>query len=198
MFLIQDVLVTEDVLEAPFACDIQVCKGACCVEGTSGAPITEVEQKWLAENLPSVLPFLEMEKIKEIESEGFFELDQDGDAVTKCLKNGECVFSKRDDQGILVCGIQKAHMALKITQPKPISCYLYPIRESKVGDYTAIQYHRWSICNPACEKGRNYNVPLYIFLKEPLILRFGENWYQELNEVAQQWKFQKSRDNLNH
>lgn len=188
MFLVGDVLLTEDILEAPFACDLDMCLGACCVEGTSGAPVTPTETDTFSKFRDQILVILEPEKQRLLMENGGTETDVDGEMVTSCLKNGECVYSVKNENGMLLCGIQQANIQ---GLQKPVSCHLYPIRESKVGDYIALHYHRWKICGPACDKGKKLGIPLYIFLEEPLIRRFGYEWYLELCEVATQWNNEK-------
>jgi len=189
MILLENTLVSEDVLDQNFICNLTACKGACCVEGDFGAPITEEEIAIIKKNLDSILPFLQKESIDEITKRGIWEKDIDGDLVTTCLPTGECNFSIRDKQdGILKCGIENAFLNGKSDIKKPLSCHLYPLRISKVGDYEAVNYHKWDICKPACELGKKEGVAVYKFLKEPLIRKFGEDWYKELDAIAMQLK----------
>lgn len=187
MILLENTLVSEDVLEKEFICNLTACKGACCVEGDFGAPISEDEITLIEQNLQGILPYLEPASINEIEKKGFWEKDIDSDLVTTCLPSGECNFSIRDEQsGALKCGIEKAYFEGKSTIKKPISCHLYPIRVSKVGDYDAINYHKWDICKPACELGKKEGVTVYQFLKDPLIRKYGNEWFEELDAIAKQ------------
>lgn len=177
-------LVSEDLIEKHFICDLSKCKGACCVEGEFGAPLSRDEITLLEKELPAIKPYLTPEALAEIEKKGFWELDVDKEEVTTCLPTGECNFSYRDEQGILSCGIEKAWKAGATDFRKPLSCHLYPIRVSKVGDYEALNYHRWEVCKPACKLGSKHKVPVYKFLQDALIRKFGKDWYDELEEIA--------------
>ena len=147
-----------------------------------GAPLEEDELLIIEDILPEVLPYLSEEGRAAIEKEGPFLLDEEGDFSTTTIDNRECAFAIYDDAGILKCGIEQAHRDGKIDYMKPISCHLYPIRITQYDHYEAINYHEWSICSPACDLGEQLKVPVYKFLKEPLIRKYGENWYQELEE----------------
>lgn len=183
MIIHQNTLISEDIFEKNFICNLDKCKGACCVEGEFGAPVTEEEIVLLQEELESIKPFLTEKGIKAIEKHGVWEKDSDGDLVTTCLPSGECNFSIYDN-GILGCGIEKAWKEGKTRFRKPISCHLYPIRVSDVGEYEALNYNKWSICKPACALGDKHQVPIYVFLKDALIRKYGETWYTELAEIA--------------
>ncbi len=188
MIILEPALISEDLLEKHFICDLSKCKGACCVEGEFGAPLGDDELEIIEAEMPHILPYLNQASQSAIEKKGFFEKDTDGDIVTTCLPSGECNFSYKDENGILSCGIEKAWKEGKTTFRKPISCHLYPIRVSKVGEFDALNYHRWDICKPACKLGDKHKVAIYEFLKEPLIRKFGEAWYVELDKVAQALK----------
>lgn len=183
MIIHENTLISEDIFEKHFICDLNSCKGACCVEGDFGAPVNETEINTINNYLPLLSPFLSDEGISVIKSKGISELDKDGDLVTTCIPTGECVFSVRTD-GILSCGIEKAWKAGKIDFQKPISCHLYPIRINKVGDYDALNYNKWDICKPACALGEKHQMPIYKFLKAPLIRAYGVSWYKELEGIA--------------
>lgn len=194
MIIIQDTLVSEDVLEENFVCDLNACKGACCVEGDSGAPLELDELDKLEEVYEEVKPYLRPEGIKAIEEKGLYTVDSDGDFVTTLVgEHGECAFVFYDERGIAKCGIEQAYRDGKIDWKKPISCHLYPVRLEKLKDYTALNYHRWGLCDPACKLGDELKVPVYKFLKEPLIRKFGETWYAELEEVAKVWSDESKR-----
>lgn len=182
MIVLNNSIVSDDVADRKFVCDLQRCKGACCVEGDLGAPLEEDELLIIEDILPEVLPYLSEEGRAAIEKEGPFLLDEEGDFSTTTIDNRECAFAIYDDAGILKCGIEQAHRDGKIDYMKPISCHLYPIRITQYDHYEAINYHEWSICSPACDLGEQLKVPVYKFLKEPLIRKYGENWYQELEE----------------
>jgi hypothetical protein len=188
MILLENTIVSEDILEKNFICNLSACKGACCIEGDSGAPITQDELEILEAELENIKPYLIAVSLEAIKTQNFWEKDTDGDLVTTCLPTGECNFSMRDEAGMLKCGIEQAYRDGKASIQKPLSCHLYPIRISNVGEFEALNYHRWDICKPACKLGEEHQVAVYQFLKEPLIRKFGADWYNELDEIAKQWK----------
>jgi hypothetical protein len=181
MIKVGEVLVSDDIKEVEFVCNLEKCKGACCVEGDLGAPLEESELPLLKEILEKVKPYLSKAGVKEIEKQGAYILDEDGDYSTPTIKGKECAYSIYDEKGILKCGIEQAYLDGKISFKKPISCHLYPIRitTNKKG-FEAVNYHKWSICSDACELGKSLGVPLYKFLKEPLERKYGKEWYNEL------------------
>jgi hypothetical protein len=191
MILLENTIVSEDVLDKHFICNLSACKGACCVEGDFGAPLTEEEIRTLSSEIENLKPFLSHEGLAAIAQNGFWEHDSDGDLVTTCLPTGECNFSLRDTNGTLKCGIEAAYKAGKSSLYKPLSCHLYPIRISKVSAYEALNYHKWDICAPACALGKEHQVPVYQFLKEALVRKFGADWYQELDAIATQYNSSK-------
>ena len=180
MLIVENAVISDDIKENFFVCNLQKCRGACCVEGDSGAPLEERELPILREIYEDVKPFLTPEGIREIERQGTSVTDEDNDYVTPIVNDRECVYATRDERGILKCGIEEAYRAGKIDFKKPISCHLYPLRIDRYAHYDAINYHRWHICAPACDLGEALQVPLYQFLKEPLIRKYGEAWYNEL------------------
>lgn len=191
MFLIGDnTLVSLDVIEKEFCCDLDVCRGCCCIEGDAGAPLTEEEEKKILSILPVLLPEMTKEAKEVVENQGIAYNDPSGERVTSIVNDKDCVFARTDHNGWCYCLIEKAFNAGKIDFKKPVSCHLYPIRLAKVGEYTGLEYHRWDICHCARVKGKKLHVPLYQFLKEPLIRRFGEAWYEELELTANEWKKQ--------
>jgi hypothetical protein len=188
MILLENTIVSEDILEKNFICNLSACKGACCIEGDSGAPITQDELEILEAELENIKPYLTAVSLQAIKTRNFWEKDTDGDLVTTCLPTGECNFSLRDEAGMLKCGIEQAYRDGKASIQKPLSCHLYPIRISNVGEFEALNYNRWDICKPACKLGEEHQVAVYQFLKEPLIRKFGADWYNELDEIAKQFK----------
>lgn len=191
MILLENTIVSEDVLDKHFICNLSACKGACCVEGDFGAPLTEEEISTLSSEIENLKPFLSHEGLAAITQNGLWEHDSDGDLVTTCLPTGECNFSLRDANGTLKCGIEAAYKAGKSSLYKPLSCHLYPIRISKVSAYEALNYHKWDICAPACALGKEHQVPVYQFLKDALVRKFGADWYQELDAIATQYNSSK-------
>ncbi|MRT94496.1 DUF3109 family protein [Ancylomarina sp. 16SWW S1-10-2] len=184
MLQIGNAIVSLDVIEKKFICDFAKCKGACCVEGDSGAPLDEDEKAILEEIYPKIKEYLSEEGIAEIEKQGTSVIDFDGDLVTPIINDKECVYTVFEN-GLALCGIEKAFLDGKISYRKPISCSLYPIRIEKYPEFDAVNYNKWKICAPARELGFKMGTPVYKFLKEPLIRKYGEDWYKELEYAAE-------------
>ncbi|MFL5751985.1 MAG: DUF3109 family protein [Bacteroidia bacterium] len=181
MIAIDNTIVSEHLLEKKFVCDLSVCKGECCVAGDSGAPLDKEELELLDKVYPKVKPYMNKKGIKAVEKNGTYELDSDGDYTTTLVSPGaECAFVIFDENKIAKCAIEQAYRDGVITWQKPISCHLYPVRITKYKDYDAVNYHRWEVCKPACECGAKLNVPVYKFLKEPLIRKYGKAWFKQL------------------
>lgn len=185
MLQIDDTIISLDVIESHFICDLCKCKGQCCVDGESGAPLEKDENDKINEILPIIWDELSPEAKALIEVQGISYKDYDGELVTSIIKGEECVFTYFDEDGVCKCVIDKAYREGRITVPKPISCHLYPIRLQKYPNFTAVNYHKWSVCKPAVELGEREGVELYKFLKEPLIRKFGEKWYNELCDTVE-------------
>jgi Protein of unknown function (DUF3109) len=183
MLAVGNSLVSEDVIEKKFICDLIACKGACCVEGESGAPLEKDEIGILEDVYPKVKPFIPASGIKAIEKQGKYIVDTDGDYVTPLVAGKHCAYTYFEN-GFAKCAIEKAFYEKKISYKKPISCHLYPIRVEKTKTYYTLNYHKWEICKAACKLGEKEKVPVYSFLKEPLIRKFGKQWFEELNEMA--------------
>jgi len=190
MFLIQNTLVSLDVLEKEFCCDLDKCRGCCCIEGDAGAPISDEEVKQIETILPILLPEMTKEAREVVERQGISYLDPSGERVTSIVNDKDCIFARTDHNGWCYCLIEKAYNAGKIGFKKPISCHLYPIRLTRVGDMTGVEYHRWDICHCARQLGKKLHTPLYQFLREPLVRRFGQAWFDELELTATEWKKQ--------
>jgi len=182
---IGEILVSSEIITERFVCDYEKCKGACCIIGDSGAPVSEDETEILEREYDGYKDLMSDEGRSKIEEVGFFEIDTDGDAVTPLLKNSEeCAYTRFEGNSCF-CAIERANMSGKCRFVKPISCRLYPIRASRLSNgMTALNLHRWNICQCAFEKGRTENVPVYRFLKGPLTAAYGEEFYNELCEVA--------------
>ncbi|MEQ8583457.1 MAG: DUF3109 family protein [Marinoscillum sp.] len=180
MIQIDQTLISDDIKEQFFVCDLDKCKGACCVEGDLGAPLEKDELADMEEVMEVVKPYLSAEAVAALESNGAYLLDEEGDFSTTTIDNKECAFAFYDDKKILKCSIEQAWRDGKTSIQKPISCHLYPIRVAKLHEFLALNYDRWHICAPACELGEKLSVPVYKFLKDPLIRRFGQEWYQRL------------------
>lgn len=183
MIKVDDCLVSEDLVEKNFSCNVFACKGACCIEGDSGAPLEKQEIKIIEDHLEKIKPFMDESGLKTLSDQSFYEVDDFHELVTTCKPNKECVFVTRQD-GILQCAIEKANEALSFDFPKPISCHLYPVRVAKYGEYYALNYHRWSICVDACVKGNQENTKVYQFAQTALERKFGQDWYKKLEEAA--------------
>ncbi len=182
MIEIEGVLIQDDVLGEEFVCNLNACKGACCVEGDAGAPLEKNELVVLKEIYPKVKPYMTEKGIAAIEKYGTHVVDDDGDYTTPCVDgNKECAYVTWED-GITKCAIEKAHQDGIINWRKPISCHLYPIRITQYPDFDVLNYDRWHICHAACTLGHKLNIPVYSFLKEPLIRKYGEEWYKTLEE----------------
>ncbi|QYJ68718.1 DUF3109 family protein [Flavobacterium litorale] len=183
MFQLGKTIVSEDILENEFVCNLSACKGACCVDGDAGAPLSEEETKILEGVYPKVKPFLRKEGIAAIESQGVWVNGTDGDLETPLINNKDCAYVIFDGSTAL-CGIEQAYNQGLVSWKKPVSCHLYPIRVKDFTEFAAVNYDRWDICSAACTLGKELQVPLYKFVKEALIRRFGEDWYTELEKVA--------------
>ncbi|MFQ9315347.1 DUF3109 family protein [Dysgonomonas mossii] len=188
MFQIGDAIVASDIIEENFLCDLSACMGECCVEGDAGAPLEEDEVKIIEDLLSEVWDDLSPAAQVVIKEHGVAYRDHDGDMVTSIVNGKDCVFTYYDEKGICKCAIEKAYREGRTNFYKPISCHLYPIRLQKYKDFTAVNYHRWSICKAAVLLGKKEGLKVYEFLKEPLIRRFGEDWYNELVLVAKEYK----------
>ena len=180
MLQIKDTIVSLDIAERFFTCDIASCLGECCIEGDAGAPITEDEYKKIKEILPLIWDDLMPRAKEEIEANGVAYVDEEGDLVTQIIDGKNCVFSCYGNNGMCLCAIEKAYREGRVDFMKPISCHLYPLRLKEYPSFPAVSYHRWKICKAAEVLGRKRGVRLYEFLKEPLVRRFGKEWYDEL------------------
>lgn len=173
-------LVSTQIFERKFVCDLNACKGACCIEGDAGAPISMEEIDLLENDLEQILPFMRPEGIAEVEKTGVFYMDAENEPVTTLVNGSECAFVYFDEKGITKCAIEKAYSEGKTTFKKPISCHLYPIRVKKFNDKKALVYDVWPICAPACSCGEKLDIPVFRFLKEPITRAFGESFFEEL------------------
>ena len=192
-----DVLLSSEILTEKFCCDLSVCKGECCIEGDAGAPVTLDEVAEIEECLDAVWGDLSASAQSVIDRQGVAYTDQEGDLVTSIVRGKDCVFTYYDSlppvniENCCLCALEKAYRAGKTRFCKPVSCALYPIREKKLGGgLIGLNYNRWSVCKMAVAKGIQENLRLYQFLKDPLIRRFGEAWYQELLDTVDELKRQ--------
>jgi Protein of unknown function (DUF3109) len=194
MILVQDKIVSDDLIQEQFICNLDKCKGACCWEGDSGAPLEREELTILRQIYPQVRPFLTPEGQAVIDNEGPYVKDlRDGTYGTSLIDNGPCAFMTKDALGIAQCGIEQAWRAGAVTFRKPISCHLYPIRvlKNEIQGFEALNYDRWDICSAACALGAEHQVPVYRFLKDAIIRKYGEEFYEELDAVADYIKSSK-------
>jgi len=183
MKIIRNILVSDDVFTKYFCCDISLCRGMCCIEGDLGAPLEPDEVSELEDNYPVFKKYMTVEGVEKVDKNGTFDYDMEGAFVTPLLPDEKCVYVCFEDN-IAKCAIEKAFTNGEIDFQKPLSCHLYPIRVKILPDYEALNYHRWSICQSACDTGEKIKLPLYKFLKEPLTRRYGELWYAELEKNA--------------
>ncbi len=189
MIAIDNVLLADDIVEAHFVCDLEKCKGGCCVDGDCGAPITQEEADTIAELYPVFKPHLEPQYIAEIERQGTHVTDDEYGLVTPTVNGGICVYGYTDELGIVKCGIEKAWREGKINFRKPISCHLFPIRVTESNGYEMLNYEpRKQLCRPACKLGNKLKIPVYKFLKDPIVRKWGEEFYETLEAVAEKMK----------
>lgn len=180
---VKDKVVSTQLFERKFVCDLNACKGACCIEGDAGAPLSFEEVSIIEEDLDAIKPYMRSEGIAAIDKQGVFYMDQDNEPVTTLINGAECAFVYFDENKTALCAIEKANREGKIKFKKPISCHLYPIRVKKFNDFTALSYNEWHICKPACECGDKLNISVFRFLKEPIVRAFGDEFYKELEIV---------------
>ena len=186
MIIIDKTVISDDLTDNFFLCNLDKCKGGCCVEGDLGAPLESDELKELDEIYEEVKPFLTNAGRAAIAEQGKYIFDEDREYSTPTINGKECAYAVYNEKGILKCGIEMAWQEGKVPFRKPISCHLYPIRITKYDSYDALNYDRWEICIPACELGKKTRVPLYKFLKEALIRKYGKAWYDKLAETIKQ------------
>ena len=187
MFQLGKTIVSEDILLKDFVCNLSACHGACCVDGDAGAPLSVEETKILEDIYPKVKPFLRKEGIAAIEAQGTWTTGTDGDLETPLIDNKDCAYVIFDGKTAL-CGIEQAYNQGIVDWKKPVSCHLYPIRIKEYSDFAAVNYHKWHICDDACSLGQELGVPVYQFVKEALVRKFGQQWFDELDKVAKELK----------
>ncbi len=191
MLAINNTLVSEDIIERKFICDLNACKGECCVAGESGAPLEKKEIKELNDAYPFVKPYMTPEGIKSVEKYGVFVIDSDGDDTTTLVDGKHCAFAYFENE-IAKCSIEKAWKDKKVTFQKPISCHLYPIRVTNKNNFDTVTYERWNVCKPACKCGEQLDVPVYKFVKSALIRKYGKRWFKKL-EIAAEYLQKKKK-----
>ncbi|MDE7073735.1 MAG: DUF3109 family protein [Odoribacter sp.] len=185
MIQIDDTIVSFDVFLEKFCCDLSCCKGICCVEGDAGAPLAEDEPDRIKENYAGIMPFMKPEGVEAVREQGYAVIDREGDLVTSLICGRECAYAI-EENNVCWCAIEKAWSEGKSDFRKPQSCYLYPIRITRYEGFEVLNYHRWSICREACLRGEREGIPVYRFLKEALVERYGEEWYAQLEYAARE------------
>jgi hypothetical protein len=191
LIVIENILVSDEVVEKQFVCDLSRCKGGCCEEGDAGAPLDDNELQTVLDSYEKILPYLTPAAIREIERKGKYVYNREFGWVTPTLGSDRdiCVYGTRDEKGMIKCAFEQAYYDGLISWKKPISCHLYPIiaTKGKQGDYERVNYEpRETLCKPACSLGKKLQVPTYRFLKEPLIRKYGKEFYETLDAVATQ------------
>jgi hypothetical protein len=179
MIEIGNTVVSLDVFEKKFVCDLSACKGACCIKGDAGAPVEEEEEEEMKKALNEVLPYMRAEGIEAVGEQGIVVKDEEGELTTPLVDGGECAFVVFDETGTAKCAFEQAFRDGKITFPKPVSCHLYPIRIRKYNRFEALNYDRWEICDPACVLGEKLAIPVFRFVKNALIRKYGEEWFAQ-------------------
>ncbi|WP_298531538.1 DUF3109 family protein [uncultured Algibacter sp.] len=185
MFQLGKTIVSEEIIEKDFLCNLSACKGACCIDGDAGAPLDADEAEILKDIYPKVKPFLRQEGIDAIESQGTYIKTEDDDLETPLIGGADCAYVIFDEKNVALCAIEEAYNQGEVSWKKPVSCHLYPIRVQDYTEFSAVNYHKWQICDDACQLGEELGVPIYKFVKEALIRKFGEDWYMELEKVAE-------------
>lgn len=189
MIQIDDKIISLDVFTKKFLCDLPKCLGSCCVYGDSGAPLEDDEVELLKKEMPNIMPYMRKRGIKAVEEQGIPVIDVDGDKVTALINDGECAYVIFED-GISFCAIERAWQEQKTSFRKPISCHLYPIRVKKFDSFDALNYDKWDICAPARELGYKEGLSVYKFLKDPLIRKYGQAFYDEMVNVEKELREQ--------
>lgn len=193
MFQLGKTIVSEDLLEKDFVCNLAACKGACCIDGDAGAPLELQETKIMQDIYPKIKPFLRQEGIDAIEAQGTFITTEDGEFETPLIDGADCAYVIFDKKGTALCAFEEAYNQGETDWKKPVSCHLYPVRVKEYSEFSALNYHKWEICDAACTLGKELQVPVYKFVKQALIRKFGEDWYMELEKVAENQKSQGKR-----
>jgi hypothetical protein len=188
MIVVGNKLLSEDIFDVKFTCDLNACGGACCVEGEGGAPLTEEECAILDEIFDDIKPYLRDEGLAVLKDKGLFTVESDGELVTPLIEGRACAYATIADNGNVHCGIETAYRDGKISWKKPISCHLYPIRVKELVDFTALNYHEWSICEGAITCGLSTKTSVLEFSKEALVRRFGLEWYNEALKTLEVWR----------
>ena len=188
MFQLGKTIISEDIIQKDFVCNLSACKGACCIDGDAGAPLEKSETNILKEIYPHVKPFLRDKGIQAIEQQGVYITTENGDFETPLIDGADCAYVIFDENKTALCAIEEAYNQGEIDWKKPLSCHLYPIRIKEYSEFSAVNYEKWEICDDACSLGKELQVPVYKFVKDALIRKFGKDWYDELEKVAADYK----------
>jgi hypothetical protein len=186
MFQLGKTIVSEEIIENDFVCNLNACKGQCCIDGDAGAPLEEKETEILVDIYSDVKPFLRPEGIAEIEKQGAFIRGEDGEWETPLVNGSECAYVIFSENKTAKCGLEEAYNQGVTKWKKPVSCHLYPVRIKEYTELTAVNYDKWEICDAACTLGAELKVPIYKFVKEALVRKFGAKWYKELEQIAEE------------
>ena len=186
MFQLGETIISEEILQQEFVCNLSACKGACCVDGNAGAPLEDKETEILVDIYSKIKRFLRPEGVSAVEEQGAFVKGEDGEWETPLIDGSECAYVTFDENKIAKCALEDAYNSGATEWRKPISCHLYPVRVREYTELTAVNYHKWEICDSACSLGAELKVPIFKFVKEALIRKFGKVWYSELEKVAKE------------
>lgn len=186
MFQVGKTIISEEILEKEFVCNLSACKGACCVDGDAGAPLEAEELSVIEEILPVIKKYLRKEGLEAIAKQGPYTTNELGEHETTLIDGADCAYVIYDEKNVALCGIEEAYNQGEIEFKKPVSCHLYPIRIKQYSEFAAVNYDRWEICDDACSLGKELNVPVYKFVKQALVRKFGQQWYEELERVAEE------------
>lgn len=188
MFQLGKTIVSEDIIKRDFVCNLNACKGACCIDGDAGAPLEDEEAELLQNIYPKIKPYLRPEGVDAIESQGVYVTSKEGELETPLINDADCAYVIFDDKNTALCAIEQAYNDGEVDLKKPVSCHLYPVRVKHYSEFSAVNYHHWQICDEACSLGEELQVPVYKFVKEALIRKFGAQWYEELEKTASSLK----------
>lgn len=188
MIQIGKTLVSEEIIDTDFVCNLNACKGQCCIDGDAGAPLEEDELQIMKDIFPKVKEYLRPEGLKAIEEQGIYTTNEDGEHETTLINGADCAYVIYDGNNTALCAIEEAYNQGEIKWKKPVSCHLYPVRVREYTEFYGVNYDKWSICDDACVLGKELQVPIYKFVKQALIRKFGEDWYLELEKVASNLK----------
>lgn len=193
MFQLGKTIVSDEILEKEFICNLGACKGACCVNGDAGAPLEKEELKILEEIQPIMKKYLRGKGLEAIDRNGPYTTNEDGEHETTLINGEDCAYVIYDKNNIALCGIEEAYNQGEITFKKPVSCHLYPIRIRQYSEFAAVNYDRWDICDDACSLGKEMKVPVFKFVKQALVRKFGQEWYDELEKINEERELERNK-----